>query len=361
MPNIDQGVVALHLPEIKPYLVTRSLIPENQENPIHFISAAITPEPYFYRRNHFPYPAITRQSISVGGEVQRSLTIEYQDILRMPSKEISVLLECSGNNRSHFRPKVFGEQWEGGAISQGIWRGVALRELLRMTGLQATAKEVVFEGYDYGKRTDLEGEFVFVRSLPLDKALHPDTLIAYALNGKPIPYKHGYPLRLIVPGWYAMASVKWLRSITVISTHFSGPFQEIDYVYYPDKNSDAGKMPVTTIHVNSIIQWPQNWSLLDVGSHHIYGKAWTGTGFVTKVEVSTDGGEHWVQATLHKNPQNPYSWIFWSYSWLAPQKGEYTIMSRATDSFGFVQPAEAKWNRKGYGYNAYSKVNVNVE
>lgn len=333
-------MVTLRLPDIKPYLVTRRLIPENQENPIHFISAAITPEQYFYRRNHFPYPALSGQSflLSVGGEVQRALTFH-----------------------GHFRPKVFGKQWEGGAISQGIWRGVALRDLLKLTGIHATAKEIVFEGYDYGKRTDLEGEFVFARSLPLEKALHPDTLIAYALNGKPIPYKQGYPLRLIVPQWYAMASVKWLRSITVIDTHLNGPFQDIDYVYYPEKDSDAGKMPVTTIHVNSIIQQPLNRSVLDTGMHQLQGIAWSGTGFITNVEISLDGGENWKQAAVQPVSENPYSWVFWTYTWVVNQKGEYTIMSRATDSYGFVQPKVAKWNRKGYGYNACSTVQVKVD
>ncbi|AIQ13775.1 sulfite oxidase [Paenibacillus durus] len=353
----------MRLPDIKPYLVTRRLIPENQEAPIHFISAAITPEQYFYRRNHFPYPVISEQSflLSIGGEVKRPLTFHYQDLLRMPSKEMTVVLECSGNNRGHFRPRVYGEQWEGGAISQGVWRGAPLRDLLKLTGLHAASKEIVFEGHDYGKRTDLEGEFMFARSLPLEKALHPDTLIAYALNGKPIPYKQGYPLRLIVPQWYAMASVKWLRSITVIETHFNGPYQDIDYVYYPAKDSDAGKMPVTTIHVNSIIQQPLNWSVLTTGMHQLYGIAWTGTGFITNVEISIDGGERWEQAAIQKYPGNPYSWTFWSYIWAAPKKGEYTIMSRATDSIGFVQPPEARWNRKGYGYNAYSTVHVKVD
>nr|WP_295975239.1 sulfite oxidase [uncultured Bacillus sp.] len=353
----------MRLPDIKPYLVTRRLIPENQENPIHFISTAITPEHYFYRRNHFPYPALSEQSflLSAGREVQRPLTFHYQDLLRMPSKELLVVLECSGNNRGHFRPRVFGEQWEGGAISQGIWRGVALRDLLKLTGMHSTAKEIVFEGYDYGKRTDLEGEFVFARSLPLEKALHPDTFVAYALNGKPIPYKQGYPLRLIVPQWYAMASVKWLRTITVIDTHFNGPFQDIDYVYYPEKDSDAGKMPVTTIHVNSIIQQPLNWSVLDTGIHQLHGIAWSGTGFITNVEISVDGGENWKRAAVQPISQNPYSWVFWTYTWVVNQKGEYTIMSRATDSYGFVQPKVAKWNRKGYGYNACSTVQVKVD
>lgn len=328
-----------------------------------FFSAPITPESYFYLRNHFPYPRISEQSfvLSIGGEVQRPRTFQFQDLLRMPYKELTVLLECAGNNRGLFRPKVFGEQWGGGAVSQGVWRGVALRDLLQWTGLQAAAKEIVFEGHDYGKRPDLNGKFVYARSLPLEKAMHPDTLIAYALNGNPIPIKQGYPFRLIVPQWYAMASVKWLRSITVIPAHFSGPFQDIDYMYYPEKDSDAGKTPVTTIHVNSIIQQPLDRSMLEKGMHHIYGLAWTGAGCINKVEISVDGGENWNPAVVQPGLQDAYSWLHWNYTWFANQKGEYTIMSRATDSSGFVQPAKARWNRKGYGYNAYSTVHVKVE
>ena len=347
----------------KPYLVTRGLLPENQESPIHFLMGAITPDPYFYRRNHFSYPALSSQSflLSVGGTVPRPLAFHYKDLLRMRSKEIRVVLECSGNNRAHFRPKVFGEQWEGGAISQGVWRGIALRDLLQLTGLNATAKEIVFEGRDYGKRTDLEGEFAFARSLPLKKALHPDTLIAYALNGKPIPNKHGYPLRLIVPQWYGMASVKWLRSITVIDSHFNGPFQDIDYVYYPEKDSNEGEIPVTLINVNSVIQHPLNWSILNTGKHQLYGIAWSGTGYITKIEVSVDGGENWTRAAILSASEYSYSWVLWTYTWTVNQRGEYTILSRATDSVGSVQPEIAKWNRKGYGYNACPTVQVKIE
>ncbi|WP_276358431.1 sulfite oxidase [Cohnella caldifontis] len=350
------------MPDIKPYPITRSLIPENQESPIHFLSAAITPEPYFFRRNHFPYPAITGESflLPVSGEVMRPLTFHSQDLLRMPSKEIAVVMECSGNNRSRFQPEVYGEQWEGGAVSQGVWRGVPLRDLLKWTGLSAEAKEIVFEGTDSGKRTGQEGTFTFARSLPLDKALHPDTIIAYELNGKPIPFEHGYPLRLIVPQWYAMASVKWLRKITAIRHHFQGPFQESDYMYFPEKNSDEGKTPVTAIHVNSIIQQPINYSVLKAGTHRIHGLAWTGNGRITTVEVSTDGGKRWEQATI-QGTRDPYGWVTWTYAWAAFEQGDYTLMSKAADSAGFIQPAEARWNRKGYGYNAYSTVNVKIE
>lgn len=348
---------------IKPYLNTQSLIPENQETPIHFLNQTITPREYFYRRNHLFYPILTYRSflLCIDGEVERLMTFHLMNLISMPSKTQTVVLECSGNKRAYFEPKVYGEQWREGAISQGIWRGVPLYYLLNMAGIKDSAKEVVFEGYDIGPRTDMEGIFSFKRSLPIDKALHPDTMIAYELNGRPIPYKHGYPLRLIVPQWYGMASVKWLTRITIIDHEFEGPFQSIDYVYYPYKDTDIEKRPVTTIKVNSIIQQPLNQSLLDKETHLIKGIAYTGEGIITQVELSFDEGASWHSTTIYSGSTQPYKWKPWEYLWKADKKGEYTIMVKAKDSFGRAQVQEAEWNRRGYGYNAITKVNVKVE
>ena len=348
---------------VQPYLTTRSLNPENQETPIHFLRQWITPEEYFFTRNHFAYPQLTQQSffLPIEGEVIKPLIFKYEDLVRMPSKTLVLPLECSGNKRSYFDPHVYGEQWEDGAISQGKWKGVPLSTLLSLTGVKNTAFEVVFEAYDYGKREDMQGNFHYARSLPIQKALNLDTLIAYELNGKPIPFKQGYPLRLIVPQWYAMASVKWLKRISVINYQFKGPYQEIDYNYYPHRDSDEEKVPVTNINVASIIQQPLNHSIMDTEIHQIEGIAWTGTGVIVEVEVSTDGGGNWNKAELIQDLSQPYSWVFWKHTWKVSEKGEYTIMSRARDSSGRIQPFEAMWNRKGYGYNAVYAIKVKVE
>jgi DMSO/TMAO reductase YedYZ molybdopterin-dependent catalytic subunit len=347
----------------KPFLITRSLSPENQESPIHFLKPGLISSKYFYRRNHFSYPPLSEQNffLPIQGKVTRPITFHYLDLLNMPAKTMDVVLECAGNNRSKFRPKVFGEQWEEGAISQGRWKGVPLKYLLSITGILDQAKEVVFEGHDFGKRTDLEGAYSFSRSLPLDKALHPDTFIAYEYNGKPIPFKHGYPLRLIVPQWYAMASVKWLKKITIIDHLFQGPFQTIDYIYYPNKENENNSFPVTTMNIRSMIQQPSDYSVIDQGIHSIKGIAWTGEGNITKVQLSFDYGKHWHEAMLQQDPFQKYSWTQWIFTWQAVQKGEYTILSRATDSKGRMQPMEPMWNQKGYGYNAISKIHVKVE
>lgn len=161
-----------------------------------------------------------------------------------------------------------------GAISQGYWKGVPLRTLLELSGIREGSKEIVVEGYDFGERTDLNEVFTYARSQPIEKAIHPDTIIAYEYNNQPIPFKHGYPLRLIVPQWYAMASVKWIKQISVIDSNFKGPFQTIDYVYYPDKENNKDAYPVTTINVNSTIQKPLDKENLNNGKHLIKGIPW---------------------------------------------------------------------------------------
>jgi DMSO/TMAO reductase YedYZ molybdopterin-dependent catalytic subunit len=283
-----------------------------------------------------------------------------QEIYSLPSKTIKVVLECSGDKRKLFKPTVFGEHWGKGAISQGIWKGVSLGSLLQYTGLLNTAKELVFVGYDNGERPDSNHLTNFSRSLPIEKALDPDTIIAYEYNNHPIPFKHGFPLRLIVPGWYAMASVKWIKKIIVIEKEFKGPFQAVDYVYYPNKDNDGGKVPVTTINVNSTIQYPLNRQVLHSGVYEINGIAWTGNGQIVKVEISIDGSQTWNTCHLTTSSEK-YSWVRWNYKWEAHTKGEYTIKSKATDSKGIVQPSDAMWNRKGYGYNAIDSIKVKVD
>jgi DMSO/TMAO reductase YedYZ molybdopterin-dependent catalytic subunit len=350
-------------PKERPYLLTRSLLPENQETPIQFIETDTVDNPLFYRRNHFSYPTLSYSNyyLPIDGMVATPIRLSMQDILQFPSKTIQVVLECSGNKRNLFEPKVFGEQWEKGAMSQGYWKGVPLRSLLEISGIREGAKEIVVEGYDFGERTDLNKVYTYARSLPIEKALHPDTIIAYEYNNQPIAFKHGYPLRLIVPQWYAMASVKWVRRIRVINSHFIGPFQSTDYVYYPNKYDDRDAVPVTTMNVNSTIQKPLDMETLNTGKHLIKGIAWTGHGFITKLEISVDGGWTWLKAALDPTKSGGYDWQSWSYEWNASMKGEYIIMSRATDSYGRVQPTVPFWNRKGYGYNAVDKIKVKVE
>ncbi|KHF40130.1 sulfite oxidase [Halalkalibacter okhensis] len=346
----------------QPTLTTHGIQPENQETPISFLSTNAMSSELFFKRNHFSYPTLTYSNywLPINGLVSTPKVFSLQEIVKLPSKTIKVALECAGNKRSLFEPKTFGDQWGKGAISQGFWTGVPLTTLLEATGMNANAKEILFEGYDKGKRTDLNNEYSYSRSLPLEKALDPDTIIAYEYNSQPIPFKHGYPLRLIVPNWYGMASVKWIKQISLISSEFKGPYQSVDYVYYPNKENDSGAFPVTTVNVNSTIQQPVDRDIMNTGTHVIKGIAWTGTGKISKVEVSTDQGETWFDA-FHEPPNGSYGWSSWTFEWSVYEPGEYTLMSKATDSFGRTQPLEPFWNRKGYGYHAIDQVHVKIE
>lgn len=346
-----------------PYLITKSLVPENQESPIHFLNKRITPSHYFYRRNHFTYPSLSPYNfgIQVSGHVNQARFFHYYEIISMPSVSITLPLECAGNKRANFTPKVFGEQWEDGAISQGKWTGVPLRYLLDSVGVLKETEEIVFQGADSGKKENIQGIVSFERSLPIEKALHPDTIIAYKYNDKPINHKQGFPLRLIVPNWYAMASVKWLTQIKAITHSFQGPFQTDDYVYYPYEKNNNEASPVTIQNVNSIIQYPQNLSILNSGTHKVKGLAWTGLGEITKVEISFDNGNSWKSTPLYPLSKQKYSWTEWFYTWTEEKKGEYSIHVRATDSSGRTQPLETLWNRKGYGYNEITKIKVKIE
>jgi DMSO/TMAO reductase YedYZ molybdopterin-dependent catalytic subunit len=351
-------------PIIKPSLTTVSLSPENKGSPIHFLNEWITPEQFFFLRNHYSYPQTTPASFTLAfdGLVSNPGCFHYQQLLKMPSKTIVLPLECSGNKRKDFETPIFGTQWDDGAISQGRWTGVPLHYLLSIVGAKACEHEynVVFEGHDSGKITGLDGTYPFARSLPLKVALNEDVLIAYALNGKPIPSKHGYPLRLIVPKWYAMASIKWLKKITIIDKPFDGPYEKLDYHYFPYEDSDKDGVPVTLMKVNSIIQQPLPQSTLDAGRHEIYGISWTGKGIIDKVEISFDNGQNWKKTKLRQDSSQSYSWTFWNYIWDVKKEGKYTIMVRATDSTGREQPMNVEWNRLGYGYNGISVINLQI-
>lgn len=348
---------------LRPFLTTRELCPENQETPVHVTSLASLPEELFYRRNHFPYPTLTDAALSleISGQVAEPRILGMNTLRSMPPRSVYTVLECAGNKRSFFEPDTFGEQWTRGAIGQGEWKGVPLSDLLRLAGLKASAKEIVIEGWDYGKRPDLDGIFPYARSLPIDQAMHPGTIVAYEFNGKPMTVRHGFPFRLLVPHWYAMASVKWMRRIIAIDRPFQGPFQSIDYQYYPRPESDEGKYPVTRLHVNSSVQRPVDRSILPKGSHRVQGIAWTGEGVIKRVELSFDKGGTWVPAEVWNNPDRPYSLVHWHYEWKVERSGEYTIMSKAEDTSGRSQPMVAEWNRKGYGYHAADRVTVKVE
>jgi DMSO/TMAO reductase YedYZ molybdopterin-dependent catalytic subunit len=337
-------------------------MPENQEFPMLTLSSRITPENLFYIRNHFPYPNVDMRSwgLCIKGCVNREIYFRYHDLLKMPQVTLPVTLECAGDKRALFHPKARGEQWDLGAISHAVWTGVRLVDLLYLAGVQMNAREVTFEGMDKGVRTDMPGMFSYKRSLPLEQALNPDTILALYMNGKPLPYRHGYPVRLIVPGWYGMASVKWLHRITLAEEQFQGPFQVVDYVYDRDPLTLSSPEPVTTIRLNSTIARPSDQEVLAKGENWVFGTALSGEDPVVLVEISTDNGTTWL-TTSWLEPQELYSWRRWGWKWTVNDSGAYDIKVRATDAAGNIQGEKADWNVKGYGYNAIQHIRVYVD
>ncbi|CAH1227837.1 Protein-methionine-sulfoxide reductase catalytic subunit MsrP [Paenibacillus allorhizoplanae] len=344
-----------------PARIPRSTIPENQEFPMLALSSWVTPENKFYIRNHFPYPVLPTNDwkLSIVGFVQHPIHLNYQALFQYPQITLPVTMECSGNKRTYFQPKTRGVQWEQGAVSHAIWTGVSLRTLLQAAGISPNAREVIFEGMDTGERTDLPGTFRFARSLPIEKSMHPDTLIALYMNGKPLPYKHGYPARLIVPNWYGMASVKWLYRIVATDQEFKGPFQEKDYVVYRSE-ADTKRRPVTLMKVNAAISQPTDQTIMRRGMHIITGTAWSGHGFVKKVEISLDRGKSW-SLVRWLDPEEKYSWRRWGWDWHVPVPGTYHIMVKATDDKDNTQPLQAEWNVNGYENNSMPQIQIYVE
>ncbi len=329
--------------------------PENRPTSHAALQLPGTPTHDHYRRNHFPYPQVDAAGwrLQVGGAVRTPLSLGLEELRRMEQHRLSVVLECAGHRRTEYVPPITGVQWKTGALGQAAWAGLALRDLLQQAGLQDGAVEVVLHGADRGPFKGVEGEHTFSRSLPLAKALHPDTLLAYAMNGEPLPREHGAPLRAIVPGWYAMDSVKWLTRVEVVRQPFRGPFQELDYRFQPEGETGIGRR-LDRIPISSLILEPLEGTELKAGTFLLRGIAWGGENGVRQVEVSTGGG--WQPAVLGPDP-GPYQKRDWSLEvTLAP--GRYALASRATDGAGAVQPERPTWNRRGYGNNSVHRVQV---
>ena len=317
----------------------------------------LTPASLFYIRNHYSIPDCDSQwELTLDGHVESGLSFALQDFRSFPIQTLPITLECAGNNRSDLEPNVPGNPFQNGAVSTAIWAGVPLRHLLERAGIKDGAVEVLFEGYDTGQPDPSEETQPYLRSLPIDVAMHPDTLLAYEMNGEALSREHGYPLRLIVPGWYGMASVKWLRRISVLREGFTGFFQTDRYIIEED---DGETVPVAQIHVKSLISWPEENTTLPLDSQVIHGMAWSGFAHIAKVEVSDDGGETWSQADL-VGPRYRYYWQQWHFSWTPKSAGHYTLVARATDEDGNAQPMETRWNSLGYIINGVRPVCVEV-
>ncbi|HXG08961.1 MAG TPA: sulfite oxidase [Gemmataceae bacterium] len=337
-----------------PGVITRQKNPDNVEFPFPTLNSFLTPTEQFYVRTHFEVPALEARTwrLKVEGEVRRPLEISYDELRRMPSRTVTALLECSGNSRVLLKPPQVGLRWEQGAVGTAEWTGVPLAAVLERAGVKEGAVEVILEGADQGEFREpiakTPGKIHYARSLPLKKALQPEVLLAYQMNGQDLPPAHGFPVRAVVAGWYGMASVKWLTRLLVSDRPFHGYFQTFQYTIWqrlPGGLPDL--VPVTELEVKAQIARPALREVVPARSkYRMFGAAWTGEADVTRVEVSTDGGKTWAEAKLLDKPVR-YAWRFWEYEWATPSRpGPVIVMARATDSRGRVQPMERDEDRR---------------
>lgn len=340
------------------------LAARNHAMPLEALRYPITPAGLHYLLIHFDIPAVEVASwrLAVDGLVERPLTLTLGDLQARPVVTLPVTLECAGNGRALLAPRAISQPWLNEAVGTAEWTGTPLAPILKEAGVHPSAVEVVFTGMDRGVQGGEEQDYQ--RSLSLDEALRDEVLLAYAMNGAPLAPQHGFPLRLIVPGWYGMTDVKWLSGITLIAEPFQGYQQAGTYLF--KRNEDDPGIPVTRMAPRSLMEPPgipdflTRTRFLHAGLCTLSGRAWSGQGIVQRVEVSADGGRAWRDATLGEAPSSsPYAWRPWTFDWQAAP-GEYDLCSRATDSAGNTQPLDAPWNVGGFMNNAAQHVAVTV-
>ena len=334
--------------------------PRNAETPKPYLRSWITANKVFFDRNQGEIPEkeidLSTFRLTISGKVNTPLTMDFDNLLSMPKAIVANTLECSGNSRSLLEKKASGNPWTIGGVGNAVWGGVMLKDLLDQAGVAPDAGHVAFEGFDkpLGK-----AQIKFIRSIPLDKAMS-STLLAYEMNGEPLPLKHGFPLRALALGWTGANCVKWLEKITLLEKPYEGFYMDKAYrIHQPDQDPKTGET-VTGINVKSIITQPEPDAALPAGEVTVLGAAYAGEADIEKVEVSTDGGESW-QTAAFIGPHEPYAWRQWQYVWPIDRPGSYRILSRATDSNGDKQPMQANWNKLGYNNNGVLEHGVSVQ
>jgi DMSO/TMAO reductase YedYZ molybdopterin-dependent catalytic subunit len=346
-------------------MIVRSTRPEDLEMPLSGFADYITPIEHFFVRTHVYVPTVNLADwkLKVDGQVATPLALTMDDLRKLPAVEMVAVVECAGNGRVFYEPPVAGAQWSYGSVGNGRWRGVRLADVLKQAGIKSNAVEVLFDGADepIGKMQD------FRRSITAKKALDPNTLLAYEMNGETLPVKHGFPLRVIAPGWASDSWVKWLTSITVLDKEFDGfwmknAYRRPDHPVAPGTALTPEQMvPVTSLKVKSIITSPLDRSTVPPGKLiTIRGVAWAGdAGPISSVDVSLDGGRNWRAAQLGRD-KSQFGWRQWEFAWTPQREEYYNIMARARDTAGNSQPLVEEWNPSGYGYNVVQSVGVNV-
>jgi DMSO/TMAO reductase YedYZ molybdopterin-dependent catalytic subunit len=335
----------------------------NRGMPLEALRYPVTPTGMHYLVIHFdiPYVSPTEWRLEVGGLVSRPVSLSLEDIKARPAQTFAVTMECAGNGRALFEPRPVGQPWLLEAVGTSQWTGTPLRPLLEEAGLLEGVVDIVFTGADQGVQG---GEVQYYqRSLSVEEAMRDEVLLAYEMNGAPLEPQHGYPLRLIVPGWYGMTSVKWLARIDAVPQPFEG-YQMMGSYRYARTRDERGEA-VTLIRPRALMVPPgipdflTRTRMVEPGAVMLTGQAWAGRSQVARVEVSTDGGMSWAEADLGEQ-SSPYAWRAWTYHWAAAP-GTHTLCVRAVDTEGNTQPESPEWNLGGFGNNAIQRVSVTVE
>jgi sulfane dehydrogenase subunit SoxC len=337
------------------------LAARNHGMPLEALRWPVTPVGLHYLLIHYDIPDVDLATwrLTVGGCVRRPLELSLDDLRMLPAVTRPVTMECAGNGRALLEPHVVSQPWLSEAVGTAEWTGVPVRDLLEQAGVEDDAVEVLFTGLDRGVEGGVEQ--AYQRSLPLDEALD-GPLLAYGINGMPLPPQHGFPLRLVVPGWYGMTSVKWLASVELLDEPFAGYQQAVGYRMRAHED-DPGT-PVTRIMPRALMAPPgipdfmTRRRHLDAGPCTLQGRAWSGWGPIESVEVSVDGGATWAPAELGDEPP-PGAWRGWAFTWDA-EPGEHELCARVSDAAGNRQPVNADWNVGGYANTSVQRVPVTV-
>jgi DMSO/TMAO reductase YedYZ molybdopterin-dependent catalytic subunit len=340
--------------------VELALATRNRGMPLEALRHDLTPVGLHYLLVHFDIPALDPDTwrLRVDGAVGATLDLSLDELRARPATTIPVTMECAGNGRARLEPRPVSQPWLDEAVGTAAWTGAPLAGVLRDAGLEAAAVELVFTGADHGIEGDVELDYA--RSLPIDEATRPEVLLAYEMNGRPLEPQHGAPVRLLVPGWYGMTSVKWLTHIEAVVTPFDGYHQAVAY-RVQQSEEDPGER-VTRIHPRALMlppgfpDFPSRHRFLDHGDVQLQGRAWSGRAPIERVDVAIDGT--WFNADLDAG-LGDWAWRAWRFPWNA-EPGEHSLSCRATDAAGEAQPLEQPWNLQGMRNNLVQTIDVTV-
>jgi DMSO/TMAO reductase YedYZ molybdopterin-dependent catalytic subunit len=339
------------------------LAARNHGLPLEALRYDVTPPGLHYVLVHYDIPDVVASEwrLSIAGCLEQPVTLDLDELRALPARTVRVTMECAGNGRARYEPRPVSQPWLVEAIGTAEWTGVPLADLLDWAKVRGDAVDVVFTGADHGFERGVEQDYQ--RSLSLADALSGDVLVAYQMNGADLPPQHGYPVRLVVPGWYGMAHVKWLTSIEVLDHEFDGFQNAVAYRLRTEADEDG--RPVTRMEPRALLEPPgfpdfmSRSRLLHPGPVTLRGRCWSGWAPVSSVEVSADGGTTWLPAKLDPDGGERWAWRRFSCAWDATP-GEHVLTARATDGSGRAQPLDADWNRGGFANNSAQRIPVLV-